>query len=192
MDWILLFFVAISMVSIATLSLLGLGIWVVFRKIGAAEAAIQAKADSYVDNLLQSAPQRIARFMFVDSGAKGPEGQPIFKASEPFQALINLAMPQVIGQGIEWAKQNVKLKDVMPAVVGGDGGLGSVAGIVNGPVGAAALKQMGIPKELQGILGFAMQYGPKLFQMFGNRGGGSNSPRSSGGGTKLTMPEFGK
>lgn len=88
------------------------------------------------------------------------KGETVYTTSPQFRELVSRLVPEFIGQGMEWAKTNIKLKEMAPGIAGG-GGLASLAA-------PGMLKQIGIPKEWQGIAQLLLQYGrPFLGKMFG-------------------------
>lgn len=102
----------------------------------------------------------------------------IYQPSPRFRQLVALIIPEVIGQGMAYAKQNIKLSDV---IGGGLGGGGALKDLAAGGVDKA-LKQAGLAKEWRGIAGLAIQYGKPIMEFLGKRG---TAARASGSSTAV-------
>lgn len=176
MDWTLI-------VSGVTLALLLATLAIVWRKYKALKPRFEA-----VDRLLGSNPeetmqkflatfaQRAKAWMFIDSG-QVIDGKKVFNVNPEFKEIVSLAIPEIIGQGMLWAKQNIKLKDVMESAPGG-------AGLANPAMIQGAMKQFGVPKDWQGPLSFLLTYGKDIMNFFKGRvggGGSSSAPGASSG-----------
>ena len=182
MDWDLL----VSGVTLVTfLAVLAFG-YVKFRQISGKFDTISrflgSKQEDSIENLMKTFAQRAKAWMFVDSGKVSEAGAKIFVPSEEFKALVALAIPEVIGQGMLWAKTNIKLKDVAGGAPGG------AAGPFTGPLAGAAMKQFGIPKDWQGPLSFVLTYGKQIMEFMGKGMGGKTPPAAEA----APMKPFGK
>lgn len=102
--------------------------------------------------------QRVHAWAFTQSTNEA--GQTVYTSSPAFREVVSRLMPELIGQGMAWVKENVKFK---PGEAGAFGG-------ASGVLGAGApefLKQLGIPREWRAIAQMLIQYGPKLLGQFG-------------------------
>jgi hypothetical protein len=100
--------------------------------------------------------------------------------SAKFKEMVGLVVPEIIGQGMLWAKQNVKLGDVTK-MIGAPGGALSAAA----PAIGQALKAAGVPKEWAGMISLLIQYKDAIVKFIPGLQGltGSGGPGTTSGAT---------
>lgn len=118
---------------------------------------IRRLIDRLKAQMVQTAMKAVMDWAFVESEVE-IAGKKVRKltATPQFEGLITGMLPFVISKGMEWAKSNVKLKDVVPIALGGEGGFP-----------AEALKM--VPKEYRGL---AALFGPYIKPFLARFAGG--------------------
>jgi hypothetical protein len=159
------------------------------QEIDQARAQVVGVANTGMENI----QKRVIAWAFTESQGEiddpanpGAKKKVLIRTPSPaFRELVALLMPELIGQGMQWAKKNVKMGDVVGlAAGGGGGGLGAA-------ITPETLKQMGIPKEWRGIAAIGFQFKDQILGFLGGKRGATAGADGSASSTH-TNPFLGK